>query len=70
VCDVRVRVDVGASRRANAAAMWTSIGSLEGREVLLDPRLVERMPSHARLTVRGLGPFRRLESRPHRRAVG
>jgi hypothetical protein len=46
VCDVRVRVDVGASRRANAAAMWTSIGSLEGREVLLDPRLVERMPSH------------------------
>jgi hypothetical protein len=61
VCDVRVRADVGASRRANAVSMWTSVGSVEGREVLLDARLVERMPAQPRLTVRGLGPFRRLD---------
>jgi hypothetical protein len=61
VCDVRVRVDVGASRRANAEAMWTPIGGIAGRKVLLDARLVERMPAQAPLTVRGLGPFRRLD---------
>jgi len=61
VCDVRVRVDAGASRRANALSTWTPVGSVEGLDVLLDARLLERMPAQPRITVRGLGPFRRLD---------
>jgi hypothetical protein len=60
VCDVRVRVDVASSRGANTAT-WVEFGSVEGREVLLDTRLVERMPAQVRLIVRGIGPFRRLD---------
>lgn len=60
VCDVRVRVDVASSRRANAAA-WTEFGRVESREVLLDTRLIERMPAQVGLTVRGIGPFSRLD---------
>lgn len=60
VCDVRVRVDVASSRRANTAT-WIEFGNVEGRDVLLDARLVERMPAQVRLIVRGIGPFRRLD---------
>jgi hypothetical protein len=37
------------------------MGHVQGRDVLIDSRLIERMPAEARLTVRGLGPFRRLD---------
>jgi hypothetical protein len=60
VCDVRVRVDVASSLRVNAAT-WIEFGSVEGREVLLDARLVMRMPAQVRFIVRGIGPFRRLD---------
>jgi hypothetical protein len=61
VCDVRVRVNADASRGSGAGATWTSLGRVDGREVFIDTRLIERMPAHARLMVRGVGPFRRLD---------
>jgi hypothetical protein len=61
ICDVRIRVNADSSRHAKALATWTPMGRVEGCEVFIDARLVERMPSHARPTVRGLGPLRRLD---------
>ena len=61
VCDVRIRVDPAASRRSNPAVSWASLGRLEGREVFIDSRLLNRMPPRAQLRVRGAGRFRRLD---------
>ena len=61
MCDVRMRVNVDSSRHANALATWIPMGRVEGCDVFIDARLVERMPAHTRLTARGLGPFRRLD---------
>jgi hypothetical protein len=61
MCDVRMRVNVDSSRHANALATWIPKGRVEGCDVFIDARLVERMPAHTRLTARGLGPFRRLD---------
>jgi hypothetical protein len=61
VCDVRVRVDLDTSEQAIDPATWSSLDRVEGRDVYIDGRLIERMPAQGRLTVRGLGPFRRLD---------
>jgi hypothetical protein len=61
VCNVRVCVSAESSRRSNAATTWTMIGHVEGRAVQVDSRLIERMPRCVPLTVRGVGPFRRLD---------
>ena len=60
VCDVRVRVDLESSR-ATGTTPWTLLGAVEGRDVLVDARLRAAMPAQARLTARGVGPFRRLD---------
>jgi hypothetical protein len=36
------------------------IGSVDGRRILLDPRILPRIPRVIPITVRGLGPFRGL----------
>jgi hypothetical protein len=61
VCDVRIRVDAESSRRSTPAVTWIPLCRVEARDVLIDTRLIERMPAQARLTVRGVGPFRRLD---------
>jgi hypothetical protein len=61
VCDVRIRVDAAASRRATSTVTWVPLGSLEGRDVFIDSRLIDRMPASAQLGVRGVGRFRRLD---------
>jgi hypothetical protein len=61
VCDVRVRIDTTASQPDTHGASWVAIGNLEGREVVIDSRVVERMPAHIRFTQRGVGPLRRLD---------
>ncbi len=61
VCDVRVRVDATLSQRDARGASWVTLGDLNGREVMIDSRLVDRMPSHLRFVQRGVGPFRHLD---------
>jgi hypothetical protein len=61
VCDVRIRVDVGSSHRRNGDASWRPLGQVEGRDVFIDSRLIERMPRQLPLTGRGIGPFRHLD---------
>lgn len=61
VCDVRVRVDATLSQRDTRGASWVALGVLNGREVLIDSRLVDRMPAHLRFMQRGAGPFRHLD---------
>ena len=61
VCDVRVRVDATLSRRDARGASWVALGVLNGREVRIDSRLVDRMPAHLRFVQRGVGPFRHLD---------
>jgi hypothetical protein len=61
VCDVRVRVDATLSRRDARGASWVDLGALNGREVLIDSRLVGRMPAQLRFVQRGAGPFRHLD---------
>lgn len=61
VCDVRIRVEAGAGHRKTGAAGWLPIGELEGREVLLDTRICNRLPRAIPLTARGVGRFRHLE---------
>ncbi len=61
VCDVRIRVNVDTARRSAASVRWTPLGSIEGRDVLIDSRLIDRMPARAQLRVRGVGRFRRLD---------
>lgn len=61
VCDVRVRVDANISHRDTRGASWVALGVVTGREVMIDSRLVDRMPAQLRFVQRGLGPFRHLD---------
>jgi hypothetical protein len=61
VCDVRIRVDTTASQPDTRGASWVALGSLRGREVLIDARLIDRMPAQLRFIQRGVGPFHRLD---------
>jgi hypothetical protein len=61
VCDVRVRVDANVSQRDARGASWVSLGVVNGREVMIDSRLVDRMPPQLRFVQRGVGPFRHLD---------
>jgi hypothetical protein len=61
VCDVRVRVDTTASQPDMSGASWVALGRLRGREVLMDARLMDRMPAQLRFIQRGFGPFRHLD---------
>lgn len=60
VCDVRVRVDAQTSQR-EARGSWVALGVLDGREVMMDSRLVDRMPAQLRFVQGGAGPFRHLD---------
>jgi hypothetical protein len=61
VCDVRVRIAAGASQPKAPGTSWAALGTVDGREVLIDSRLVDRMPALLRFTHRGIGPFRHLD---------
>ncbi len=61
MCDVRVRIDANSSRRNASDAPWVALGVLNGREVMIDSRLVDRMPAQLRFVQRGMGPFRHLD---------
>lgn len=61
VCDVRIRVDTTASQPDTSGASWVALGLLRGREVLIDARLIDRMPAQLRFIQRGVGPFRHLD---------
>jgi hypothetical protein len=61
VCDVRVRVETTMVQPAVGGASWIKVGSMHGREVMLDSLLSDRMPGQIRFTQRGVGPFRRLD---------
>jgi hypothetical protein len=61
VCDVRVRVDADISQRDARGASWVAVGLVNGREVLIDSRLVDRMPAQLPFVQRGVGPFRHLD---------
>jgi hypothetical protein len=61
VCDVQIRVDSAAPQRGARSVSWISLGSTHGREVLIDSRLVDRMPARLHLVQRGVGPFRHLD---------
>jgi hypothetical protein len=61
VCDVRVRVDTAASEPQKRGTSWVKLGSLHGREVLIDERVIDRMPAQLRFIQRGVGPFRHLD---------
>ena len=55
VCDVRVRMGKRAERYS-----LIRIGSVDGRELMLDRRIAQRLPLQLVLTVRGIGPFQAL----------
>lgn len=61
MCDVPIRVDSAAPQRGARSVSWITLGSAHGHEVLLDSRLVDRMPTRLRLVQRGVGPFRHLD---------
>jgi hypothetical protein len=61
VCDVRIRVDTTASQADPRGESWVTLGLLRGREVLIDARLIDRMPAQLRFIQRGVGPFRHLD---------
>jgi hypothetical protein len=61
VCDVRIRVDTTASQPDMRGASWVALGLVRGREVLIDARLIDRMPAQLRFIQRGIGPFRHLD---------
>jgi hypothetical protein len=61
VCDVRIRVDTTASQPDTRGSSWVALGWLRGREVLIDARLIDRMPAQLRFVQRGVGPFRHLD---------
>jgi hypothetical protein len=60
-CDVRVRVNAASSRRRLGDTHWVPFGEVDGREVVIDARVYDRMPRQVQLTARGIGPFRHLE---------
>jgi hypothetical protein len=55
--DLRVR---GSRRRDEESEGLSAIGEVDGRRILLDRRIMPRMPNRIPVTVRGLGPFRGL----------
>jgi hypothetical protein len=55
ICDVRLR---GAKRTEQQPLL--EAGSAEGRPVLVDRRIVQRLPRRLPITVRGIGPLRGL----------
>ncbi len=55
VCDVSVRAEKRSERHE-----LVRVGSVEGRELLLDRRIANRLPRRLPLTVRGIGPLRGL----------
>ena len=61
VCDVRIRVDTATTKSETGSGAWITIGSLGGRDVLIDDRLIDRIPTQLRFIQRGIGPFRRLD---------
>jgi hypothetical protein len=61
VCDVRIRVDTATSQADTRGSPWVALGLLRGREVLIDTRLIDRMPAELRFIQRGVGPFRHLD---------
>jgi hypothetical protein len=61
ICDVRVRVDAKGSQRDARGVSWVALGTVDGREVMMDARLVGRMPERLRFVQRGMGPFRHLD---------
>jgi hypothetical protein len=61
VCDVRIRVDTTASQPDTRGASWVTLGLLRDREVLIDARLIDRMPAQLPIIQRGVGPFRHLD---------
>jgi hypothetical protein len=61
VCDVRIRLDLGLTHRGGDDVSWSPLGKVEGRDVFIDARLIERMPRRLLLTGRGVGPFRHLD---------
>ncbi len=61
VCDVRIRVDTTPTQSDARDSSWIRIGSLGGRDVYIDARLIDRIPPRLRFTQRGVGPFRRLD---------
>jgi len=48
------------SRRGDARSELVEIGAVGGRRILLDPRIMRRMPREIPVTVGGLGPFQGL----------
>jgi hypothetical protein len=61
VCDVRIRVDTTASQADAHGESWVAVGLMRGHEVLIDARLIDRMPAQLRFMQRGVGPFRHLD---------
>jgi hypothetical protein len=61
ICDVRVRIDANGAQRDARGASWVTLGLVNGREVMMDSRLVGRMPERLRFVQRGIGPFRHLD---------
>ena len=61
ICDVRVRIDATRSQREARGGSWVALGLLNGRQVMMDSRLVGRMPERLRFVQRGIGPFRHLD---------
>ncbi len=57
VCDVQLRFEEPTGRRA---AELLVIGTVAGREVLMDRRIAARMPCRLPVTVRGMGPLKGL----------
>ncbi|HYS01929.1 MAG TPA: hypothetical protein VET82_06235 [Candidatus Eisenbacteria bacterium] len=55
--DLRVR---GSRRREEESEGLVGVGEVDGRRILLDRRIMPRMPRRIPVTVRGLGPFRSL----------
>ena len=57
ICDVQLRFEQPTERRAGDLL---AIGTVAGREVLMDRRIAARMPRRLPLTVRGMGPLKGL----------
>lgn len=55
ICDVRVRIGKRAERYS-----LIRIGSVSGRDLMLDRRIARRLPQQLVLTVRGVGPLQAL----------
>jgi hypothetical protein len=57
VCDVRLRQE---RRSDRASPRLLQVGTIQGRKVLIDSRIVALMPQRIQVTVRGFGPLRGL----------